>query len=552
MAEGDLMLLVTGVRWDDEATQAWAEKFDGVLHPETNQDLGKILDKGWVSRETYLRKGETAADRPWAWPEESYARWSMAHFESSKHGPPEKGLALQALEWGAILFGPGLAASGIKNAPSWLLKITGAGSKAGLASNLATAYQLSRSALMKAGFSRATATQITRGAAGLGGTGLLASSIQAVLDPESTLQLGMPVEQFMAMLEWTEATPIPMAPMASSQPAFDPVGSVITNRPGSAAGAPGAGVSGGGVPGGSDVPGYTDLETELALAEQDPWIGYEDPFPYITQDPNDPGQGFIDWPYPMRAIDPTFMGDGPEAGDLQAVPFRYKTSDVKRVLGDMSPGAIIAFQAQAVNAGLIDGDFVIQNRRTMMEEEALAVLMHNANGNGTTWQSELNTMEQVFQAKPKPSETRGPFVAQSYLEPDYATLAQYAKSTIRNRLGREINDWELSMLADEMKMLNRMEFDAAEEQRLETWRAEGRAMDDELTISEPGRAMDDELTISEPEPVQAVDSTARFSEFFETKFGAEQLRREGLAETQSKTAGLMAGIQRMADMMGGG
>lgn len=544
LEEGDLQLLMTGLVHDTGATSAWKEAFDGVLTPD-GKNIGTALDLKtleetviWPGRDDTGPLGESpGAFRGSEYSREYHrnppARIDMYEAEAwARRNKPYTGFLEGSVKAAIMIWGPGKVAKGLGLGAKWV-GVLGGSSKAGLGTHLFKAGAFLANKLKLSDRARRGATAITGGAFGIGLGGFLLSATQAVADPESSLQLGMAVEDFQALMGSVSPAPMPRPPFTSPDNQFNPIGSTITTGQSAA----GGGVPGGGVPGSSTIPpGTSDLEDELALSEQDPWIGYENPVSYLAQD--ETGAGFIDWPYPMKPIDPTYMGDGPEAGDLQPVPFRYRSSDIKRTLADMSPGQIIAFQVQAVNAGLIDGDFMIKNKRTLMEEQALTVLMHNANSNGTEWQTELNTMEQAFQSKPKPSEGRT-FVRNAYLEPDYATLAQYAKTSIRQRLGREINDWELSMLADEMKGLNRMEFDAGEEQRLETWRAEGRAMDDETNISEPA-------------DVQAVDSGARFQEFFDSKFGAEATRREGLAETHSKSGQLMSGIQRMADMMGGG
>jgi hypothetical protein len=226
------------------------------------------------------------------------------------------------------------------------------------------------------------------------------------------------------------------------------------------------------------------------------------------------------------------------------VPAQYMESDWAFTYGNWTPGQIIDFQTRAIKAGVLDPQAKIGGARyiegNIGEEtkQALAVVMDQANTSGWSWNEQLDRMVLMRQEDPAASERRGPFVRSAYMEPDYATLAQTAKTAIRSRLGRDINDWELALLSDKMKQLSRAEFDAAEAQRLETWEAEGRAMDLEERISTP-------------EPVQGVDSGARFAEFFESKFGTELDRAETTRTVAQKTSSLMGGIQRMADMMGG-
>lgn len=277
-------------------------------------------------------------------------------------------------------------------------------------------------------------------------------------------------------------------------------------------------------------PGLTADEQLAALNQSNPFVGIEYP-------------GYTARVQGASGAVPESNQADPDPVEYRVGP-RYRMTDVEQTLGNMTPGQLLDFQERAIAAGLIDPESTARGGRFSLGTpdnhtlSAMNTVMGNANRMGQNWGATLRDMVERAAEQPKPSESRGPFVRRSYPTPDYATLSQVAKAAVSQRLGREINDWEMALLADQQKTLHRQEFDTQEATRLAEWRAQGRAMDAERRIATP-------------KPTQQVDASARFSQFFDEKFANELDRAEDTDRVARKSGALFAGLDNASRLIGG-
>jgi len=137
---------------------------------------------------------------------------------------------------------------------------------------------------------------------------------------------------------------------------------------------------------------------------------------------------------------------------------------------------------------------------------AMAVVMDIANNNGKTWSFMLG---QMVANPPANVATQGRvFPGLVYREPSFETLAQAAKTQWRRELGREPEEWEIALAADELTKSTREAF----ELDLDTARRQFYGSGGDLGT------------------VEQVDPTAAFRERFEELYGPEIGRLDRIEE----------------------
>jgi hypothetical protein len=133
-------------------------------------------------------------------------------------------------------------------------------------------------------------------------------------------------------------------------------------------------------------------------------------------------------------------------------------------------------------------------------------------------------------------------VIQPYVPPDYATLAQAAKQEVSRKLGRQINDWELSILTGEMGGDYREAYDNNVEMERAIWEAEGRA--------EAGIGFDGPEVVVGSTGATQVDPQARLQQRFDARFEDEMDERERSEQSAAATSNLFGGLSRLSGMVG--
>ena len=224
--------------------------------------------------------------------------------------------------------------------------------------------------------------------------------------------------------------------------------------------------------------------------------------------------------------------------------------DFETIMENMTPNQLINFQGLASQAGLLNNGLDGSNPNFLagMKDDATIFAMEQvltlANRDGTTWEHALSKMvyaraEMQRKADSLEEDDPGyvPYTYEVYREPDWEGLAQRAKDTIRQELGREPNTWEVELLKDYMGELDREAFDADQ--------AAGKAYHDAY-----GRAQDTR-EIQTPGSVPGVDVEGRFNAFFDEQFGNELDRKQRVETVHDKTASLMQGFDNAASIVGG-
>lgn len=154
-------------------------------------------------------------------------------------------------------------------------------------------------------------------------------------------------------------------------------------------------------------------------------------------------------------------------------------------------------------------------------------LLSMANSSGTDWQQTLSRVQRTAEQ----TGTLGPKVPdQVYMAPDYATMSQAVKETMKAKLRRDPTDAELAILGDQLSGLYRQQFDGG---------VEVAQMED----TGAGRVLEG--------PMQ-VDPMARFNEAFEQRYAGEIKVVENVDERQQATAKAGMVADSFGSLIGGG
>jgi len=236
------------------------------------------------------------------------------------------------------------------------------------------------------------------------------------------------------------------------------------------------------------------------------------------------------------------------AGAPTAGPFNnqygYRAGDEFGELDNLSTEYLARVQDRMAALGMLDG--YVRGRKDQSTVKAFADLLWMSNAEGTSWIVQLADLEKQKEAMGDDwawgdgsgRGDRAPFVAPTYLAPDYATLAQTVKSQLRDQLGRDPDESELALLTAELAGWDREAFDAEVAQARAEYDA-GVVADETGEDQAAGTAG------------TAVDPVARFKESFESKFAAE-IRGNQRQDEAAKTGELVRGAVGVVSQMAGG
>ena len=169
------------------------------------------------------------------------------------------------------------------------------------------------------------------------------------------------------------------------------------------------------------------------------------PDPYTKQGP------FVQNPIP---------GLGLSGGYLQGTP-QYRDGEQMRIIEAMSPAQIQALTAKMRAAGYeIGAEYLFTGGRingSMISE--FAALLATANWNGTSWEDQLEFEMQaaVKQQQDIMNQNMTSYAKYTYLPPDYDTMAQGARTAMRQQLGRDPTDAEIELYADAFRKVDRQD-----------------------------------------------------------------------------------------------
>ena len=137
---------------------------------------------------------------------------------------------------------------------------------------------------------------------------------------------------------------------------------------------------------------------------------------------------------------------------------------------------------------------------------------------------------------PKTWAQLNPWSAPVYLAPDYATLAQSTKATIRDELGRNVTSGEMQLLTSFLADADKKQWKANEyDVSLADW--EGNA-----------RAHEAESNNMSATTVQGVDAVSRFGEMFDERYAGEIQHRNNVETTAGKQSDLFGSIDALSRM----
>jgi len=220
--------------------------------------------------------------------------------------------------------------------------------------------------------------------------------------------------------------------------------------------------------------------------------------------------------------------------------YGYRKGEEYSILDGLSTEQLARTQDRLVALGILDG--YTRGRIDPNTVKAFSDVLWMANSEGRSWTQTIGDLERTKAemgddwawGDGSGSGDRAPFVAPTYLAPDYATLAQRVKTELRDQLGRDPDESELALLTAELSGWDREAFDAEEAAARAEWEA-----------AEDGR--------DASPTAQAVDPVARFKESFESKFKAELRgiqRTEEATETSENVRGAVGLLSQMSGGMG--
>lgn len=210
---------------------------------------------------------------------------------------------------------------------------------------------------------------------------------------------------------------------------------------------------------------------------------------------------------------------------------QYFEGDEYQMFVGMSPEQIAAIQTELLRAGIVDAEDFRPGVWDPDTADAMKDVLEHANFSGLSWDEALVELAANPRAEEDGGGAGGRRGRRGYMAPDYATLAQAAKSAIRQNLGREPEDWEVKLLADELgggfqqQLSMQQQVDQYEQQPA----GEGEG---------PGQTFTD------------VDPKARFAERFEELYRPELEAEQREEDASTNTQLLMRSITGMDRTVG--
>ncbi len=214
---------------------------------------------------------------------------------------------------------------------------------------------------------------------------------------------------------------------------------------------------------------------------------------------------------------------------LLTQPVIYKKGDNVAIWGSMSPTRKKYWIQEMDEAGLLDEETPGGIHDQMAAyEEVLAVSTYL----GVTPELAVRQMQESKKAKDASETGRLPFSVPASLRtiPDYPSLSQQAKGLMRQAMGRDPEDWEMIMLADELTAQHKI----SNERQIEAARA---------SYDNTARGVDQAIAVPDP--------TLRAQAFLEDTWQNEIARQEDVAESTETNQAMISAITRGAQMVGG-
>lgn len=234
---------------------------------------------------------------------------------------------------------------------------------------------------------------------------------------------------------------------------------------------------------------------------------------------------------------PGDIGMGGPGSFVRPVEPRYFEGDEFSPAG-LDPAQITQIQQRLVDAGLMEPDTYWAGFWDSQTAGAYKQALGMANQSGLDVDKALEelarTLPESIKEQRAQAEAAKVFQEPPFVEPDYATLAQDAKSYFRSRVGRDPTEAEMAEWTGVMSNLYRQDFEAEV--------AEMRAQFE---------AAQDPTKTAEPTTIQGVDPVARFRQMFDQRFGSEINRLESLDDVRANASNVFASLRTMSSLIGG-
>lgn len=280
----------------------------------------------------------------------------------------------------------------------------------------------------------------------------------------------------------------------------------------------------------------------------------------------DPFVGIADMGYRSEKDLTRGMGggwrQGPEGGLTGGTTPMYHDSDVDKVFSRMTPAQLIQFQDRMIRARLIAVDASPSRQphfpgvAGFQTVEAMKYVMELANREGKHYLLMAEQMAQVGDERTAADDAADaaakaladrvridPYVPQAYLAPDQATLRGSIRENAERELGRKMNPWELTLLADQMLADDRANYELSEDARKDQYRGKVDAF--------KGGALYEPVEVEIDFDDEAIDAEARMVEQFQKMFKGEIARKERTESVSANTQNFFAGVRNAEDAIGG-
>lgn len=233
-----------------------------------------------------------------------------------------------------------------------------------------------------------------------------------------------------------------------------------------------------------------------------------------------------------------FALEGPGAEDPSISP-RYSTEYPVHTLNDLTSAELAALEVRMQQAGYYDDDdkTVGLGKRSSLLIRNFTDLITEADHNRVKWDDQLNENIRIHElGLDEDDDGYGPFIAPVYLKPDYDTLAQRVKGTMRNGLGRDATSGEMEILTQYLGGAHK-----------DQWQA--RQYNTQLADhNQRSRAHESGADQGSP-TVQDSDMQASFNEMFEGRYENELEHRERVDQTRNQSASLFGSLDTISRSM---
>ena len=236
--------------------------------------------------------------------------------------------------------------------------------------------------------------------------------------------------------------------------------------------------------------------------------------------------------------------DGPVTG-LERGEVRYFEGD-ELAPASLDSVQIARLQSRLVKAGVLNEDQYYAGYWDDVTRDAYKTVLGLAN---RTPNMDATGMIDLMIANPKKIDAADAdkFREPPFLKPDYATLAQDVKTTMRTRLRREPTAAEMAELTRVMGGFYRQQFDVLTEADRIMFEGDPVTADN---VIRPMGVVSGGLTVA-PTELQDVDPAARFRELFDQRFKPEIDRLDSLAEVRRNTTNVFESLRTMSSLVGG-